>query len=190
MTTVARPGTSASPVESERGHARTRILADALHDLRTRRRARSSLENVFLTVGALCLPTGLVTIILGWYGAAHTGHLYEQNDYMISGGLVGLGLILIGAVLCVGYWMTRQIQATESGSRQVLQALSRLEGRAGRSRNASPDDSPAGVFVVTAHGTMRHRPECGTVAGETVRIVSGSEAAGYFPCGICADPGE
>lgn len=207
MTTIARPGplggptapggTPSEPSVARRSYSR---MVDALSAIRTRRASPLSLEGIFLTVGTLCLPVGIVTILLGWYGSAHTGHPYEQTDYLISGGLLGLGLIVVGAVLCHSYWMARQIQASESSSRQVLEALERLEARgagvatgavpapaAGSAPGVTPSAGAATpvVYVVTEHGSMRHRPECPAAAGQSVRVVSGPEAGHYRPCAIC-----
>jgi hypothetical protein len=80
-----------------------------------------------LVLGGLLLPIGIIAIIIGWYGAAHTPKLYEQNDYLISGGILGLGLVFIGGFLYFGYWVTRQIRTTNVAAQQTLRALSRIE---------------------------------------------------------------
>jgi hypothetical protein len=80
-------------------------------------------------LGGLCLPAGIIAIIVGWYGAAHTPRLYEQNDYLISGGLLGLGLVFVGGFLYFGYWMTRQIHSAAAANQQTLRALSRIEAQ-------------------------------------------------------------
>jgi hypothetical protein len=164
-------------------------LADAISEVPRSRRFNISLESLFLTVGALCLPIGIVTIILGWYGAAHTGHLYEQNDYLISGGLLGLGLIFIGGFLYFGSWMARQARATEAGTQQTVQALVRLEQKLtalGATSDGSPS-RPASLFVVTEHGSMLHRPSCPVVVGKSVRVLDLPDTSRYQPCTIC-DP--
>lgn len=166
--------------------SRRRSLTEAIAALRVPR-ANVSLETVFLTVGALFLPIGLVVIILGWYGAAHTGHIYEQNSYIISGGLLGLGLIFVGFALYVGYWMTRQIRATETGTQQTLRALRQLqeELRTGGVGGDVASSTDADVFVATQHGSMLHRPTCPAVAGRNVHVVDDRSAAKYRACSIC-----
>ena len=176
MTTVARP---------TRTHVARRSLAQSMATLRARG-SRMTLESMFLTVGALCLPLGIVSIILGWWGAAHTGHLYEQNDYLISGGLLGLGLIFIGGFLYFGYWLTRQIRATETGTQQTLRALARLEDKTNSTAAVGTSAPGTGaVFVVTEHGSMLHRPPCPAVADKPVRIVERPDMTRYRPCSIC-----
>jgi hypothetical protein len=78
MTTIAQP--TAQPTSADAAHGGRRSLAESLSSMRTSTR-KFTLEGLFLTIGALCLPIGIVTIVLGWYGAAHTGHLYEQNGW-------------------------------------------------------------------------------------------------------------
>ncbi len=179
MTAVAEPSRTTVP------RSRQRSLVEAISAMRGRL-LKITLEGLFLTVGALCLPIGVVTIILGWYGAAHTGHVYEQNDYLISGGLLGLGIIFIGGFLYFGYWMTRQIRATETTGQQTLRALERLEGRIGPGTpGVAGATAASSVLVVTEHGSMVHRPTCPAVADRNVRIVDQSRAGDYRPCAVC-----
>src|SRR5438128_2494785 len=42
---------------------------------------------------------GIVLVLLGWYGAAYTNILTEQIPYLISGGLLGLGLIIVAGIM-------------------------------------------------------------------------------------------
>ena len=165
--------------------SRRRSLTEAIASLRVPR-VSFSLETVFLTVGALFLPIGLVVIILGWYGAAHTGHIYEQNSYIISGGLLGLGLIFVGFALYVGYWMTRQIRATETGTQQTLRALRQLQEELRTVGLEGGEAAPAtDVFVATEHGSMLHRPSCPAVAGRKVHVVDDADTANRRACSIC-----
>jgi hypothetical protein len=175
MTTVAEPTSDAE-------QSRKRSLAKTIGSLRTPG-VKVSLDTVFLTVGALCLPIGLVVIILGWYGIAHTGHLYEQNSYLISGGFLGLALVLVGAALYFSYWMARQIRVTETASEQTLRALTRLQEELRGVIATGEAAAATDVLVVTEHGSMVHRPTCPAVAGRTVHVVNDPSA--YRACTIC-----
>jgi hypothetical protein len=67
--------------------------------------------------GSLLMPLGLIGIGLGWYGAAHTPYSFEQVAYLISGGILGLALTVLGGFLFFGSWLARiahqQRQQTE-----------------------------------------------------------------------------
>lgn len=135
-------------------------LMGATSGLRPSRGRAFPLETVMLVLGGLLLPIGVITIIIGWYGAAHTPKVYEQNDYLISGGILGLGLVFIGGFLYFGYWVTRQIRTTNTASQQTLRALSRIEAQLaggahttnGTNGNGNGHD-PAGAIAVAAAET-------------------------------------
>lgn len=59
----------------------------------------------------LALPiVGIVLILIGWWGASGTALMAEQTPYLISGGLLGLGLIIFGSALFVRYALTRYMR--------------------------------------------------------------------------------
>ena len=66
------------------------------------RAGKGSLDGVLGVASAVLLPLGLALIVLGWYGAAHTPYLFEQVPYLISGGLLGLGLAVVGGFVIGG----------------------------------------------------------------------------------------
>ena len=49
---------------------------------------------------------------LGWYGVSHTTRQWRQTPYLVSGGILGLGLIFIGGFAYFSYWMTRMVEET------------------------------------------------------------------------------
>src|SRR5690349_14032516 len=99
MTTVAHPSSSGLP----RAASRTTTSAAApLKDNHYR-----LLQVVLFWAGAVLLPLGLVVIVLGWYGAANTPYQYDQLSYLVSGGLLGLGLTFCGGFLYFGAWLAR-----------------------------------------------------------------------------------
>ena len=73
---------------------------------------RRGLARVPMLVGSLLAPLGLLLIALGWMGAAHTPVLQEEIAYGISGGLIGLGLVVMGSFLYFSHWQTQQIRET------------------------------------------------------------------------------
>ncbi|HEX6395179.1 MAG TPA: hypothetical protein VFZ97_17230 [Acidimicrobiales bacterium] len=131
MTSAVHPGgyEAENPADAESVPPRHAALMGSLARLRPARSRNFPLETVMLVLGGLLLPIGVITIIVGWYGAAHTPKLYEQNDYLISGGMLGLGLVFIGGFLYFSYWVTRQIRTTSTAAQQTLRALSRIEAQ-------------------------------------------------------------
>ena len=71
-------------------------------------RAQSAdLVKLLLLPGAVAVVAGFGFMLLGWYGASHTARQIEQIPYLISGGLIGLGLVIVGALLLSSaIWMT------------------------------------------------------------------------------------
>lgn len=69
-----------------------------------------SAERAWLIAGILLPLLGLVAIFVGWWGASGSAYPAEQLPYVISGGILGMGLIVIGAALFVRYSMTRYMR--------------------------------------------------------------------------------
>jgi uncharacterized membrane protein len=97
-------------------------------------RAQSAeLVRLLLFPGALAVAAGFGLMLLGWYGASHTARQIEQIPYLISGGLIGLGLVMVGALLLSSaVWMTMlQRQQADQDDRHARQ-LDELEERLAR----------------------------------------------------------
>ena len=149
-------------------------------------------ESILAIVSAVVLPLGLAMILLGWYGAAHSSYLFEQVPYLISGGLLGLGLVMAGGLLYFGSWIARSAAQQQKQGEEVAELLREIRdgmrtgpvtvpsARKAASRNGS---SP---FVATAKGGMLHRPDCAVVAGrDDLRSISAS-GEGLAPCSLCS----
>src|SRR5690349_8020089 len=77
------------------------------------------LHLVLFVAGAVLLPAGLIVIGLGWYGVAHTPYLYNQNAYIVSGGILGLGITFVGGFLYFGSWLARVAADQKEAQRQL-----------------------------------------------------------------------
>lgn len=64
-------------------------------------------ERLLFLLGAFFVSMGFLLIMIGWFGAGDTGLVFEQVPYIISGGLGGLGFMVVGSALYVSWWMTR-----------------------------------------------------------------------------------
>jgi hypothetical protein len=156
-----------------------------------RLRSRSggpSMERWLLFVGAALVVVGVPIIILGWYGASHTPYVFEQVPYLISGGLLGLALAVVGGLFYFAYWITRQIQETRRQADQTRDALSEIRDLLADRVIAASGKAKAsgnGAFVATAKGTMFHRPDCVVVAGREDLHDVKPDGEGLEPCKIC-----
>ena len=122
----AAPIDAGAPLAAEPVPPRHAALMDAAARVRLRRRSLP-IDRILLAAASILTPVGILLIILAWYGAAHTGKVYEQIDYLISGGLLGATLTVLGGFLYFGYWLTRQLQESRRESALAMQAFRRLE---------------------------------------------------------------
>jgi hypothetical protein len=158
---------------------------------------RFSVEQVMAIASAVLLPLGLIMILLGWYGAAHTPYLFEQVPYLISGGILGLGFALVGGLVYFGSWLARGAAEQQRRTEEMSELLREIrdEMRSGslaapaptrRTRSSSNGQRDgAAPFVATARGGMLHRPDCAVVAGREDLRPIGAGGDGLSPCTLC-----
>jgi hypothetical protein len=168
-------------------------FADGVRTLRVGGASLRLDERVLMILGGVVAPLGLVVVLLGWWGASHTPYVFEQLPYLISGGLLGVGLIFLGAFFYFAHWMTQLVKEHRVQSQAVLEALQRLQDQVAeqaRPRLAAGTASTNGThrqevtLVATERGTMAHRPDCVVVAGKTgLRPVTAAE--GVSACKLC-----
>jgi hypothetical protein len=188
MTDAAIPTTEPS---TNGAGSRQQRLAASVKNLRTRQSLSSMpVDRWVLVAGAIMVPLGIALIILGWYGAAHKALLIQQFPYLISGGILGLGLMITGGLAYFGYWITRLVQENRTNTRDMIAAIDRLAAVAGEEDGDGAGAGRAGAaasgtLVATATGTMLHRPDCPVVANRPgVRKVKAG-TAGFEACKIC-----
>lgn len=155
--------------------------------------ARTGVEQGLAIASAVLLPLGLALILLGWYGAAHTPYLFEQLPYLISGGLLGLGLAVVGGLVYFGSWMARGAAQQQRQSEEVAALLREIREdlRAGSApaapaRRTAAKSNGSKPFVATAKGGMLHRPDCAVVAGRTDLRQISAGGDGLVPCALCS----
>ncbi len=78
-------------------------------------------------IGMALIVFGFACIILGWYGAAHSPYLYQEVPYLISGGLLGVALVIGGGVLVRSAWTMRQIEEDRRNALAIVRSVDRLE---------------------------------------------------------------
>lgn len=149
-----------------------------------RPRGRQLGDQWLLLAGGVLAPLGFVLIVVGWYGSAQTTLDFEQMPYLISGGLLGLGLVVTGGLLYFSYWLTRLVRDGREADARTAAHQERLE-QALAALLAGVQARPATeALVVTAAGTMLHRPGCAATQGQAVSP-AGPATAGLPACGLC-----
>lgn len=137
-----------------------------------------------LLLGSVLIAGGIVAIFLGWFGASGTNQVWAQIPYVISGGLLGLGLVFAGAALVFAFYLARLNLVTEGRLRAIETALKPIPAPAD---DAPTIERPSAVVALSA-GTKFHRPDCTLVAGKPgARSMTPSQASrkGLEPCGVC-----
>lgn len=166
---------------------RSARIAGRAAGLRSRPGTEGSRDRWLLVVGGVLLPLGLLLVMVGWFGSSSTPLVFEQVPYVVSGGLLGLGLVVAGGFVYFSYWQTllvRDGRQQQAHLGELSASVLRIEALLASSltgRGLSTTDR----FVATATGTMLHRPDCPSVVGSaSVREVS-PDAPGLTACGMC-----
>ncbi len=195
MTTTTTPATSESTADVAEPRSRQR-LTDAVQSLVTRA-SRADADRLLRLSGPVLIPVGAILILLGWYGAANTTRVFLQIPYLISGGLLGLGLMFAGGFAYFARWLTdlldatrRQASEAHATAERTALALERIEARfrdgghlAAPNPVSAQPASGAPDLVATAKGSMAHSPRCRLVQGRDVHAVAPGEALDR--CRIC-----
>ena len=150
----------------------TRGFRDRLAPLST----ASARRPLPVLVGAVLAPLGLLLVFLGWLGASRTPLLQEQVPYLISGGLFGLALVVLGGFCYFAHWQSALLREL----RALTAETAALRGGAAPAVAAVA----ATGLVKTPSGTLAHLPGCRVVSGRDDLQPAGSEAP---LCGICHD---
>lgn len=137
-------------------------------------------------LGLLFCVAGLAVIWAGWNGAGSYNDIRKQFPYLISGGIAGLALVVIGAALMIIQSQRADRVQLEANLTELRTILERMTGRP-----ASNGAGESGTNLVVAGPSSYHRPTCKLVAGRDLRkmAVREAESAGLEPCRTCAPEG-
>lgn len=139
-------------------------------------------------LGLTFVTAGFVVIGVAWNGAASINlRIDSQFPYLLSGGFLGLGLIVTGATLL--------FLATVRAERQVLTTkLDDMLTLLGRNLNRLQFSSNGAGSVggqVVAGANVYHRAECRILQGKSglsTVTVEQAAAEGLKPCRVCNPP--
>ena len=126
-------------------------LSAGVDRLSQARRSLLSHPRLLVSAAAALMTSGICAVLLGWAGAANTTLIEEQVPYLISGGLLGLALATIGALLFFTHWLTvgikearqhegarrRDHEELMEALRAIGDSLARQEGSDGSARGRS-----------------------------------------------------
>jgi hypothetical protein len=133
-------------------------------------------------LGVLFCVVGFVLIFVGWNGAAGVDRVPEQIPYVISGGLAGLALVVVGAALLVADGSRADRVALQGTLEELRGGLGAAVPTAGASPVAT------GEPEVLAASSSYHRPDCQLIDGQSglrPTTVAAAQRAGLEPCRIC-----
>jgi hypothetical protein len=144
------------------------------------------LQIVLFWAGAILLPLGLVVIVLGWYGAANTPYQYDQLSYLVSGGLLGLGLTFVGGFLYFGAWLARIANDGRESNKRLADTLLVLADVTSRAAAVNDQGIDVDALPVTAgEGTTMHRRDCSLIAHRDDLRPVGENNGHLTACRVC-----
>ena len=89
-------------------------------------------EALLVKVGIALPILGLILIGIAWFQASGSKYVADQIPMLISGGVLGLGLILLGAAIWIRYtiarlmrvWLARDLIERQRQTDRIVEALS------------------------------------------------------------------
>lgn len=137
--------------------------------------------------GFTFMTAGVVLIGFAWNGAASRNFVEGQFPYLLSGGVMGLALVMIGATLL----FLATIRAERELMTNRFDEMIRLLGRNLNRLSISANGSAGSLGQVVAGETVFHRIQCKVLQGKeglTTVTVEQAEAEGLAPCRVCDPP--
>ena len=179
-----------TPQEQQQRDAR---FSDGVRTLRVGGASIQLSERILLVLAGIIAPLGLVVVLLGYLGVANTPYVFEQNSYLISGGIFGLALVFLGAFFYFAHWMTQLVKEHRVQSVAMLEAIQRLqdevarqgEGRVGSVReHQRPRSATRWCWSRPSGGRWRTcRAAWSWPARRDLREVEATD--GLTPCKLC-----
>lgn len=133
--------------------------------------------------GLALAAIGLIAIAFGWNGAAGQTSTLAQMPYILSGGLIGIAFVILGAAMLIVQGNREDRALLESKLDLLAEAFLEGQGRAVKA------DAPGDVSgLVVAGSASYHVPGCRLVDGrEETSYLTPAEARGrdLKACRVC-----
>ena len=136
---------------------------------------------------------GFLLLFLGWNGAASYDRVPAQIPYVISGGLVGLSVMVLAGAMLIVNAQRQDRSAMLNSLAELTEAVERLALSSG-TRSGGTAAGPSSLTQAMADGLVvagprsYHRPDCKLLDGRGVLPTVTVEAAqerGLEPCRAC-----
>jgi hypothetical protein len=149
-------------------------------------------------LGWVLAALGGLALLLGWYGVSGQALTAKQLPYLVSGGLTGIGLLILAGVFLATEDVRRQLDRLGEVERKVdaLYSLFAADISDVSGATAAPTaagrrtETPTAGLLALPAGSSYHRPDCALVANkaDASPVDSAAVAArGLRPCRVC-DP--
>ena len=138
-------------------------------------------------LGLFFIAAGFVLMGKAWDGAASINFAQGQIPYLLSGGFMGLGLVVTGATLL----LLTTVRAERELVTDRFDEVARLLGRNLNRLQISSNGAGSTNGQVVAGATTYHRMECKILEGKeglTTVTVEQAAAEGLERCRVCDPP--
>lgn len=140
-------------------------------------------------LGIVYCLVGFLLVFLGWNGAASYDRVSAQIPYVVSGGLGGLGLIVLGSALIVAQSLRAgRVDGSVDERRQPVERATTEAGRPLATTATTTADE-----TVVAGPTSYHRATCRVIedqAGAVTMTRTEAATSGRTPCRVCDPDGR
>ena len=137
-------------------------------------------------LGVLLCLLGFLVIFFGWNGAASSNFVPSQFPYLISGGVAGLAVVVIGAAMILVQNHRADLARMEAALERVALAVERQGGGAAVGGALGAVGGLDGYVV--AGGASYHRTDCTLPeARSEAHLVPLTDipGSGLEPCRVC-----
>lgn len=137
-------------------------------------------------LGVLLCVLGFIGMFLGWNGAASKNVIMAQFPFLISGGLVGLAIVVIGAAMLIVQNAREDRARLEATLERLITAVEHGSGGS----SARPASVADGTMVLAGLASY-HRLDCALPAArEEAHLMPLDDAIsrGIEACRVCRPP--